>query len=83
MRDEMWMWEKCHGDITFCDTEYTCVVLRVQGSQGIRKYPNVLFSRINFIDLSNLRVLHVFIYGKLSMAECPKYFTRVFIVRSL
>jgi len=28
-----------------------CVVLRVWGSQGIRKYPNVLFSRINFIDL--------------------------------
>jgi len=26
-------------------------MLRVWGSQGIRKYPNVLFSRINFIDL--------------------------------
>ena len=32
-------------------THYTCAVLRVQGSQGIKKYPNVLFSRINFIDL--------------------------------
>jgi len=28
-----------------------CAVLRVWGSQGFRKYPNVLFSRINFIDL--------------------------------
>ena len=28
-----------------------CAVLRVRGSQGIKKYPNVLFSRINFIDL--------------------------------
>jgi len=27
------------------------MVLQVRGSQGIRKYPNVLFSRINFIDL--------------------------------
>ena len=26
-------------------------MLQVRGSQGIRKYPNVLFSRINFIDL--------------------------------
>jgi len=30
MRGEMWMWEKCHGDITFCDTEYVYTNNNVQ-----------------------------------------------------